>query len=79
MVVPAVTPVPVMSCPTAMVPDATAVTVIVVPLMEAVKEVVVVDTDVARTIFCVDDQTDPSAVKITLPAVVGDRDAPVPP
>jgi hypothetical protein len=54
------------------------VTVIVVPLIEAVNEVVVVDI-VERTIFCVEDQFVPSVENIVLPAVVGDRDAPVPP
>ena len=42
-------------------------------------DVPLAETDVPRTIFCVDDHTDPSAVKITLPAVVGVRLAPVPP
>jgi hypothetical protein len=79
MIVPAVTPVPVICCPTTIVPDPTAVTVIVVPLIEAVKEVVEADTDVPRTIFAVDDQFVPSVENIVLPAVVGDKDAPVPP
>jgi hypothetical protein len=39
----------------------------------------VVATAVPRTIFCVDDHTDPSAVNSTLPAVVGDTLAPSPP
>jgi hypothetical protein len=39
----------------------------------------VVATAVPLTIFCVDDHTDPSAVNSTLPAVVGDKDAPSPP
>jgi hypothetical protein len=42
-----------------------------VPLVEA--------TAVPRTIFAVDDQFAPSVENIVLPAVVGDRDAPVPP
>ena len=42
-----------------------------VPLVDA--------TDVPRTIFCVDDHTDPSAVNSTLPAVVGEMLAPSPP
>jgi len=37
------------------------------------------DTDAPCTIFCVDDQFVPSVENIVLPAVVGDRDAPVPP
>jgi hypothetical protein len=44
---------------------------ILVPLVDA--------TAVPRTIFCVDDHTDPSAVNSTLPAVVGDTLAPSPP
>jgi hypothetical protein len=40
-----------MTWPTAIVPDPTAVTVIVVVLMDAVKDVVAVDTVVPCTIF----------------------------
>lgn len=39
----------------------------------------VVATAVPLTIFAVDDQFVPSVENIALPAVVGDRDAPVPP
>tara|TARA_R110000868_G_scaffold22905_1_gene93432 strand:+ start:181 stop:531 length:351 start_codon:yes stop_codon:yes gene_type:complete len=78
MLVLAVTPVPVKTCPTERAPDATAVTVIVVPLIEAVNDAVV-EYDVLRTIFCVEDHTDPSAVNSTLPAVVGEMLAPSPP
>jgi hypothetical protein len=78
MLVPAVTPVPVKTCPTERAPDATAVTVIVVPLIDAVKDAVD-EYEAPRTIFAVEDHTDPSAVNTTFPAVVGDTLAPSPP
>ena len=56
-----------------------AVRVVLLPTVRPVNDVVVVVMAVERTIFCVDDQFVPSVENIVLPAVVGDRDAPVPP
>jgi hypothetical protein len=64
IVVPAVTPVPVRTNPTARVPDPTAVTVMVVPAMDAVKDVVAVDTAVpcVITLLAIVDTTAPLMV-----------------
>jgi hypothetical protein len=80
MVVPAAMPVPKRTCPIAMVPVTDdAVRVVLLPDVDPVNVVREVENDVPRTIFCVDDHTDPSAVNSTLPAVVGEMLAPSPP
>lgn len=76
MTVPAVTsppPVPVMTWPTAIVPDPTAVTVIVVVLMDAVNDVVAVDTEVPCTIFAVGVNDVPFVENGTWPTAVAVR------
>jgi hypothetical protein len=48
-------------------------------MLEKSMDAPLAETVVPRTIFCVDDHTDPSAVNSTLPAVVGEMLAPSPP
>ena len=73
MTVPAVTPVPVMTWPTAIVPEPTAVTVIVVVLMDAVNDVVAVDTAVPCTILAVGVNVVPLVENGTWPIAVAVR------